>query len=211
MDTSDRRAWQQHQFTAGHSHEDKEDGDQDRQVYEPPDHTQDTRAWDQEQSGIPALLPHQGPEEVLEPNTQVHFQGTQHLPPIAQPLAPATQGQGGPPITRLSRRQNKGVTSRYDDFHTGAEYDEATAHGLGQDMTDPGVYYETAAIQGGLTGCTQGNPGGVTQLGREPCIVGEIVGQNQAQHQTQQLYAIPLSANMCNRTAWWTGAGWAWS
>ena len=141
----------------------------------------------------------------------MHFQGTQHLPPIAQPLAPATQGQGGPPVTRLSRRQNKGVTSRYDDFHTGAEYDEATANGLDKDMTGRGGNYETAAIQSSLTVGTQGNPGGITQLVREPCVVGEIVGQNQAQYQTQQLYAIPLPANMCTRTAWWTGAGWAWS
>ena len=203
LDTSDQRPRQQHHYTAGHSQGDKDDGDQYRQLHEPPDHMQETRTWDQEHTGIPALIPHHDPQEVLEPNPQVQFQGTQHLPPDDQPQAPAVQGQGGTPGTRLSRRLNKGFTSRYDDFHTGAEYDEATANSVGQDMMGHGVCYETAARQGG----TQGNPGNNTQLVREPCIVGEIVGQNQ----TQQLYAIPLPANMYNRTAWWTGVGWAWS
>ena len=97
--------------------------------------------------------------------------------------------------TRHSQRQNKGSTSRYDGFHTGSEYDKATANGLCHDDGGQGSRYETGDAGGVLIGGKLGKPGNITQLVREPCIGGEILGHIQAaaqlsqvQYQTQQLY-----------------------
>ena len=75
----------------------------------------------------------------------------------------------------------------YDGFHTGSEYDKATANGLCHDDGGQGSRYETGDAGGVLIGGKLGKPGNITQLVREPCIGGEILGHIQAAAQLSQV------------------------
>ena len=181
------------QYTPISGRGDKGDSDQERHLYVPPDQGPDTYAGAPEVD-IPVLIPQQIPPEAPMPGPQTPDVQLPHG--VEQPRALTVQEQGTPVQARRSQRRGKGITSKNDGYHTGADYDDATVNSLGYDMGGQCVYNGTAL--GGSPGSAPIHPGAIEQLVRELCVMGEIVGQSREvatpdddYYQAQQLYAIP--------------------